>query len=141
MKKRSTAVAWALGLTAIALGACGGEKPVSHPVTAIQSRMRPRIALVEFIVKDDTRRQRVTELYLELEQLTFEWQRARLQMRSQIIGADGNHDGPRDETALDGLFERERVENAAYFERYTELQMALRENTTAAEFAKLDGIK
>jgi len=128
-------------LTAAAIG-CGGEPPVRHPVTMIQDRMRPRIALVEFVVKDQDRQERVTEILLEMEAMTFEWQRRRLDVKRALLGVrDDPNDPLAGEETVAALFVRHRELHLEYLARYTALQLALRENLTPEEFARLDGIK
>ncbi|MGF1466727.1 MAG: hypothetical protein ACFCGT_11395 [Sandaracinaceae bacterium] len=136
---KHVALGAALGLLGPGLAGCGSP-PVRHPVSLIQERMRPRIALVEFIVKDPSRRERVTRILLEIEELTFAWQRDRLALRSRIFTAGSDGEPPTDQE-LEALFAQSLEESGAYFDRYVELQLALRAATTEAEFARLDRIK
>lgn len=133
-----------VGLAALAvalLAGCGGEAPVRHPVSDIQRRMRPRIAFVEFVVKDPARRAEVERILLDIEQLTFDWQRERLAIRRDLLAVSGEPGAPPlTEAELAAAFRRQSDLSARYLARYVELQLALRAVTTPEELARLDAV-
>lgn len=137
---RTVGRAWVVAWAAAVLAACGGgEAPVRHPVSDIQRRMRPRIAFVEFVVEDPARRAEAERILLDVERLTFEWQRARLEIRRELLAVEPGGP-PITEEQLADAFARQAAVNARYLGRYVELQLALREVTTPEEFARLDAV-
>ena len=132
--------AWRLvgaGFFALTGLACGGaELPPSIPSTTIHDRFASRVELVDLVISDAARAEKVRNLYIEIERLMLAAKRSE-SIELMKLGT---------ETARTNAEVREsiakfRSAEVSALERYIALQAELRTLTTPAEFARLDAIK
>ena len=129
--------AWALtsSLSALALG-CGPDLPPRLPSTAIHDRTASRVDLVDFVISDRERANKVRALYLEIERATLSAQAYQAHELEKLgAGAFRSESEMRDSIETTGEAEIVAVE------RVIRAQLAIRRLTTPEEFARLDAIK
>ena len=127
------------GLGALLVAACGGkEKPASLPMTEAFNRMVPRTELVSFVVKDKERAAKVRAAHIEIEELIIDSRKRQARKMIALLAA-GDEEPTDDEVRA--LFKAHRKDARGTVERYAEVQMRLRELTTADEFRRLNGLR
>jgi hypothetical protein len=129
-------------LVLLSLAACksGGEdKPPSHPIMAMEDRVRSRIDRIELIVDDGDRRKKVIEIYEALERLVWEYKRGRACMNEQLTGFDSDEIPSEDE--IRGVLALRKKADANLTKRYVSLQLELRKNLTPEEFKRIDALR
>lgn len=130
---------WRLGsFGVVALGvACGGtELPPQLATTAAQDRAASRVELVDLVISDPSRAERVRGLYVQIETLMRETKKAEARELAALGGPC-----PQSDAATREAFRRFRQAEKAALKQYAGLQLELRRATTPEEFAKLDAIK
>jgi hypothetical protein len=133
---RNSRVTGPLALLAIALHACGGEKPPAQlPSTDARDRVATRVELVDLVVSDPARAAKVRSLYIAMDALLLETKREQARQLAQL----GQEPPSTDEQTRARLAAVRNAESNA-LERYTGLQLELRRFVTAHEFARLDAI-
>jgi len=115
---------------------CSVELPPRLPSTAIHDRTASRVDLVDFVISDRARAEKVRALYLEIEQLMLEAQA--VEAREQAKLGSGSF---RAETEARASLRASRDAEFDALERYVAVQMEIRRLTTPKEFARLDAIK
>jgi hypothetical protein len=117
--------------------ACGGDKPPARlPTTAARDRMAARVELVNLVISDAPRAEKVRSLYLAMDSLLIEAKRAQAR---QLLLLGGER--PASDEELRARLTAVRQVEAKALESYIELQLELRRFTTADEFARLDAIR
>lgn len=130
---------WRLGsFGVVAVGvACGGTKlPPQLATTAAQQRAASRVELVDLVIGERARAEKVRDLYLEIESLMLETKQAQAR---ELIALGGPC--PRSDAETRLAFRRFREAEKNALKKYAGLQLELRRATTPEEFAKLDAIK
>ena len=118
---------------------CRKELPPRLPSTAIHDRTASRVALVDFVIPDHARAQKVRNLYRQIEALMLEAQRVQMsEAREQAQLSAGRLVG---ESETRASLAHSRDAELGALERYVCLELAIRALTTPAEFARLDAIK
>lgn len=124
------------GSVAVAV-ACGGkELPPQLATTAAQDRAASRVELVDLVVSEPARAEKVRALYVEIETLMRETKKAEAR---ELVALGGPC--PRSDAETREAFRRFREAERAALKTYAGLQLELRRATTPEEFAKLDAIK
>ncbi|HEX6764354.1 MAG TPA: hypothetical protein VF103_02725 [Polyangiaceae bacterium] len=116
---------------------CGPDLPPSLPSTDAHLRSAARIELVDLVISDRARAEKVRELYMEIEELMV----ATKLTTSGEIAKLGAENPTRTDAETRAIVAKVRDADVAAFRRYVRLQMELRRAMTADEFAKLDAIK
>lgn len=113
------------------------DLPPSLPSTDAHLRSASRVELVDLVIADRVRAQKVRALYAQIETLMFD---VKLTTSREItkLGADNPTQSDAETRAV---VAKVRQAEIAAFQRYVKLQMELRRSMTADEFAKLDAIK
>ena len=126
-----------LGLLSLfGVAGCGGaELPPQLPTSETRQRAATRVELVDFVIADRTRAEKVRALYVEVDDLMLRTKR--LQAAELLALAEG----PRNASETQALVGRFRQAEQAALERYVNIQLEIRGLTTPAEFARLDAIK
>ena len=124
------------GSVAVAV-ACGGtELPPQLATTAAQDRAASRVELVDLVISDRARAERVRELYVEIETLMRETKKAEAR---ELVALGGPC--PASDAQTRDAFRRFSDAEKAALKQYAGLQLELRRATTPEEFEKLDAIK
>jgi hypothetical protein len=113
------------------------EPPPQLATTGAQVRAASRIELVELVIGDRARAEKVRALYLEIERLMLETKRAEAR---ELIALGRSACPPSDAETRDAFSKFRAAEHGA-LERYVGLQLELRRATTPEEFARLDAIQ
>ena len=122
----------------LGVAACGGaDLPPRLPSTEAYERAATRVELVEFVISDTERAEKVRSLYIEIEQLMLETQKTEAKELA-LLGT--LRTGSREDQWRASVDVIRRAETSA-LERYTSLQLEIRALTSAEEFARLDAIK
>jgi hypothetical protein len=116
---------------------CGPELPPSLPSTAAHARAASRIELVDLVIADEERAQKVQRLYTEIEELMLVVKRT---TAGEIVKLAAENPTQSDAETRAVVAKVRRADIDA-FQRYVKLQMELRRSMSADEFAKLDAIK
>ena len=124
--------AWLMG----AMG-CGPDLPPSLPSTDAHARSATRVELVDLVISDRARAEKVRRLYMEIEELMLVVKRT---TAGEIVKL-GHDNPPRTDAETRAAVAKVRDADVAAFKRYIGLQMELRRSMNAEEFAKLDAIK
>jgi pyruvate-formate lyase-activating enzyme len=126
------AASWLFG----ALG-CGADLPPSLPSTEALARSASRVELVDLVISDRARAEKVRRLYVEIEELMLEVKRT---TAGELVKL-GVENPTRTDAETRAAVDKVRDAEVAAFRRYVGLQMELRRSMNAKEFAKLDRIK
>ena len=138
-----------LGIGAwLLLAGCGGQKgPPRHPVGEMTARSTAKLELVDLVVSDPLRAERLRAVYLELAALgrDFDLARARSVVRcrdewQRRTTAEGQAT-PVSAEALELFLAPPLAESKAAYERYTALMLEARSLLDEAEFEKLDRVR
>lgn len=125
-------------LAAALSGALGcSDLPPALPSTAAHARFASRVELVDLVIADRARAEKVRRLYAGIEELMLTVKRT---TASQLVEL-GVDDPPRTDAETRAVVAKVRAADVAAFKRYIGLQMELRRSMNAEEFAKLDAIK
>jgi hypothetical protein len=116
---------------------CGPDLPPSLPSTDAHMRSATRVELVDLVISDRARAEKVRRLYVEIEELMLVVKRA---TAGEIVKL-GIDNPMRTDAETRAAVAKVRDADVAAFERYVGLQMELRRSMNAEEFAKLDAIK
>lgn len=127
----------ALILAVVSLLACGGDKPPARlPSTAARDRMATRVELVDLVVSDRKRAEKVRSLYIAMDSLLLDAKRAQARQLA-LLGGERASTERETRAALAAV---SKAETSA-LERYAALQLELRRHVTADEFTRLDAIR
>jgi hypothetical protein len=129
-------LAWAAFVALSALGCGGAELPPSIPSTTIHDRFASRVELVDLVISDGVRAEKVRKLYIEIERLMLAAKRSEALELMKL----GTETARTDAEVRESIAKFRSAEVGA-LERYIALQAELRTLTTPAEFARLDAIK
>jgi len=132
----------------VILAGCGGEKgPPRHPVAEMTARSTAKLELIDLVVSDPSRAQRLHALYLEVATVArdFDLARARSMLRAQDewqrrTTAEGQ-EPPASEEMLELLLAPPIAVGKAAFERYTALMLEARSLLREDEFETLNGVR
>ena len=116
---------------------CGPDLPPSLPSTAAHARAASRIDLVDLVITDPERAEKVRRLYTEIEELMLAVKRT---TAGEIVKLAAENPTQTDAETRAVVAKVRRADIDA-FQRYVKLQMELRRSLNADEFAKLDAIK
>ena len=116
---------------------CGADLPPSLPSTDAHLRSAARIELVDLVISDRARAEKVRALYVEIEELMVA---DKVTTAGEILKL-GVENPTRNDAETRAAVAKVRDADVATFRRYVKLQMELRRSMTADEFAKLDAIK
>ena len=135
-------------LAALAIAGCGGpEGPPRHPVQEMTARATAKLDLVDLVVSDSERAQRVRQVYLQLVDLgrEFDLLRARALTRAradwQQRATPDAQTAPADGKTLELVLAPPLEQSKAVFERYTALMLEARSLLTQQEFEKLNKVR
>jgi hypothetical protein len=117
--------------------ACGGsELPPRIPSTDVHERVASRVELVDLVISDRERAEKVRALYVQIEALMLDAKKSEAKL------LDGLGAGPaRTDAEIRATFKTFSDAEVGALERYAELELALRTLTTPDEFKRLDAIK
>jgi hypothetical protein len=146
---RLCACALAVLCCAPALLGCGGhEGPPRHPVAQMSARATSRIGVIDLIVSDPARADRLRQVYLEIATLALEYDLARarsiLHARSMAAERSKQQQAPAatsDAAVLEHLLAPPLEQGKAMFERYTALTLEARSLLTEDEFETLNRVR
>lgn len=135
-------------LAVLASAGCGGAKgPPRHPVQEMTARSTAKLELIELVVSDAERAQRVRRIYLQLVELGREFDllrahsltkaRADWQKRASVDAPAAPASGETLELVLAPPLQ----EGKALFDRYTTLMLEARGLLTQQEFEKLNKVR
>jgi hypothetical protein len=116
---------------------CAPDLPPSLPSTDAHLRSASRIELVDLVISDPARAEKVRRLYAEIEDLMVGVKKA---TATEIVKLGVENAGRTDEDTRAAVG-KVRDADIAAFRRYVALQMELRRSMSAEEFAQLDKIK
>jgi hypothetical protein len=132
----------------VVLAGCGGQKgPPRHPVGEMTARSTARLELIDLVVSDPTRAERVRAVYLELAVLgrDFDRLRARSMLRSRDEWARrATPEGqatPASADALELFLAPPIAEGKAAYARYTTLMLEARSLLREDEFETLNRVR
>ncbi len=132
-------LALAVLLSASGLSSCKKERPPNHPVSGMQARGASKIEVVELIVKDPKRAKLVKATYVAINELGKETALKRATHLKRIAELTDTYEISKDEVRAE--FAKLRLVGGDAYQQYIALQLDIRKNTTAEEFAKFDGMK
>jgi hypothetical protein len=119
------------------VGACAvHEPPPRLPSTAIHDRTASRVELVDFVISDRARAQKVRALYEEIERLMRHAQSVQARELAKLGAGSFQDDGELYQSVANS-----REAELAALERYVEVELEIRALTTPKEFARLDAIR
>jgi len=146
LRARAGALAAACGVPAL-LGCGGHTGPPRHPVAEMSARVTGRIGVIDLVVSDPARADRLRQVYLEIAELALEYDLARarsiLQARS-LAGQRSTQAAPAagsDADVLEHLLAPPLEQGKAMFERYTTLTLEARSLLTEDEFETLNRVR
>jgi len=128
-----------------ALFGCGGQSgPPRHPVAQMSARATAKIGVVELVVSDPVRAERLRQVYLRIAELGQEFDLARsraiLQARSIAEQRSANAE-PVGSDALELLLAPPLAQGKAMFDRYAALMRQARSLLTQDEFETLNRVR
>jgi hypothetical protein len=124
-------------LTSLLGEACGPDLPPSLPSTEAHARAASRVELVDLVIADKERAQKVQRLYTEIEELMLA---VKVTTARELVKL-GAENPTRSDAETRAVVAKVRRADIEAFQRYVKLQMELRRSMSADEFAKLDAIK
>ncbi len=137
---------YSLGLIALAallfasgFSSCKKERPPNHPVSDMQARGASKIEVVEIVIKDAKRAELVKASYVAINDLAEETTLKRATHIKRIAELTDTYEISKDEVRAEVA--KLRLVGSEAYQQYIALQLDIRKNTTAEEFAKLDGMK
>jgi hypothetical protein len=132
----------------VALAGCGGEKgPPRHPVGEMTARSTAKQGLIDLVVSDPGKAERLQAVYLELAALgrDFDRARARAMLRSrdewERRSAAEAQATPASAEALELFLAPPIAEGKAAYERYTTLMLEARSLLRPDEFETLNRVR
>jgi hypothetical protein len=124
---------------------CGGQKgPPRHPVAEMSARYTARTGVIDLIVADPARADRLREVYLRVAALghEFDLARARSMLEARSIAEQRSRQGePADPGALEDLLAPPLAQGRAMFDRYAALMLEARALLTEDEFERLNRVR
>jgi len=115
---------------------CAKKLPPQLPTSSAYGRIAARVELVDLVISDPVRAEKVRALYVEMAQLMRNVRKAQVK---GLVSASVER-SPTEAATHAAVDQVEQAELAA-FRRYVELQLEVRRSTSPAEFARLDAIK
>jgi hypothetical protein len=116
---------------------CGPDLPPSLPSTDAHLRAASRIELVDLVIADRLRAQKVRRLYEAIEASMVEVKRT----TATEIARLAIEKPTRTDAQTRAAVAKVRDADLAAFRRYAKLQLELRRSMSAEEFARLDAIR
>jgi hypothetical protein len=113
----------------------------------MSARVTARLEMIDLVVSDPARAERVRDTYLRLGELGREFDLARARSISEVHAAvekrstEGVEAHPGSPDELEGMLAPPLEEARALFERYTALMIEVRSLLTADEFEKLNRVR
>ena len=133
---------------AAALVGCGGQKgPPRHPVGEMAARATAKLDVIELVVSDPVRAERVREVYRRLAALGHEFDLARarsiLEARSSLEKRSSEAAQAEGASAaeLERILAPPLEQGKALFARYAALMLEARTLLSEDEFEKLNGVR
>ena len=124
---------------------CGGQSgPPHHPVAQMSARSTAKVGLIDLVVSDPVRAQRVREIYLRIAELGLEFDLARarsIRQARSIAQQRSTLAEPGDAEALEHFLAPPLAQSRAMFDRYAALTRQARSLLTEGEFEKLNGVR
>ncbi|HKP62510.1 MAG TPA: hypothetical protein VJV78_37505 [Polyangiales bacterium] len=131
-----------------ALVACGGQSgPPRHPVGEMSARATAKIELIDLVVPDPQRAERVRDVYVRIAALGDEFDQARARSILQVRSIAEERSTPEaqaepvDVSALERMLAPPLVQSRAMFDRYAALMQQARSLLTADEFETLNRVR
>ena len=131
-----------------ALVACAGQSgPPRHPVGEMSARAAARIELIDLVVSDPKRAERLREVYLRIAALGDEFDQARARSILQVRSMARERSTPEaqaqpvDAATLERLLAPPLVQSRAMFDRYAALLQQARSLLTPDEFETLNRVR
>jgi len=137
----------AIGCASVLLGCGGHNGPPRHPVAQMSARATGRIGVIDLVVSDPARADRLRQVYLEIATLALEYDmaRARSILQARSIAAERSRQAApaetNDATVLEHLLAPPLEQGKAMFERYTALTLEARSLLTKDEFETLNRVR
>jgi hypothetical protein len=137
-----------VGTVGLVLAACGGQEgPPRHPSAELTARATAKLELIDLVVFDRARADRVRDLYLRIADVgrDFDLARARAILNAraaaqQRASAAAQVD-PAGSVALEGMLAPPLEEGRAFADRYTALMLELRGVLSEDEFEQLSRVR
>ena len=137
---------WAAAL--VLLLACGGQQgPPRHPVAEMSARATAKLGVIDLVVSDPLRAERVREVYLRIATVAREFDQARARSLLQARSIAEQRTTPEaqaeaaDTAALEHLLAPPLAQGKTMYERYTALMRQARSLLTADEFDTLNRVR
>jgi hypothetical protein len=129
-----------------ALLGCGGHTgPPRHPVAQMSARATGRIGVIDLVVSDPARADRLREVYLQIAEVALEYDLARaraiLQARSIARARSTQAAATSDAAVLEHLLAPPLELAKAIFDRYTALTLEAHRLLTEDEFETLNRVR
>lgn len=137
------ALAWFGGIPLL-FGCAGQNGPPRHPVAEMSARATAKIGVIDLVVQDPARAERLRQLYLRVAALAqeFDVARARALLRARSIAeARATQAEPSGHDALEHLLAPPLAQSRAVFERYSALMVEARSLLTENEFERLNRVR
>jgi hypothetical protein len=110
--------------------------PPQLPTSSAYARAASRVELVDLVISERSRAEKVRRLYVEIDELLRGTRRQQLGVLLEIAAGK-----PTAETEAHAAVTRVQEAELSALRRYIELQLELRRSTSPEEFARLDAIK
>lgn len=128
------------------LFACAGQDgPPRHPVAEMSARASAKIGVIELVVSDAARAERLRQVYLRVVELAHEFDLARAQslVQARALATQRSTAGaePVDAAALEHVLAPPLAQSKALFERYAALMLEARSLVSADEFDELNRVR
>jgi hypothetical protein len=124
------------------LAGCGGPAgPPHHPVAELSARATAKLGLIDLVVDDPLRAQRVRQVYLRMAALAREFDEARAHSLLQARSLAAQRSAEADPAALERLLAPPIAHSRSLFDRYAALQLEARSLLTEREFDQLNHVR
>jgi hypothetical protein len=124
---------------------CGGQSgPPRHPVAEMSARITARIGLIDLVVADEGRADRLRQVYLRSAALAHEFDLARARSMRQarsLAEQQSSQAEPGDPAVLERLLAPPLAQSRSIFDRYSALMLEARSLLTESEFDKLNRVR
>ena len=136
------------GAACLVLAGCGGQEgPPRHPSAELTARATAKLELIDLVVFDRARADRVRDLYLRIADVgrDFDLARARAILSARVAAEQrataAAQLAPAGSAALEGMLAPPLEEGRAFADRYTALMLELRAVLSEDEFEKLSRVR
>jgi hypothetical protein len=123
---------------------CGGHSgPPRHPVAEMSARATAKLGLIDLIVNDPARAERLRQVYLRMAALAHEFDlaRAHSMLRAGSLAEQRSAQAEGDPAVLELLLAPPLAQSTSMFERYSALQLEARSLLSESEFDKLNRVR